>query len=392
MGGFKSIKKSNIGGRTPGKISASLNVKLQCVEWGEFKLGDLFDIKPTKWYHLSNEEILSINGTIPLVSNSSTDNGVMGFSELQPNNKGNTITCSDTTLGADTMYYQEKDFIGYSHIQQLVPKFAPFNKAVAWIIITACRVATSKQYDYGNKYNREAMRKTRIQLPIKNGKIDFTFIESFVAELEAQRVAELEAYLTVTGLKNTELTPEEEKTLNSFKNVQWGKFNLEKLFGKSTRGKRLKSADRITGNLPFVTAGEADEGISAFIGNSVDVFAKNTTTIDMFGSAKYRNYEYGGDDHIAVVHTENLPMNAAIFVTSAIHKSSHNGQFDYGRNFYAKDADNLDILLPVLANKQPDYDTMQLLISAIHKLVIREVVAYTDSKINVTKTVVRQKK
>ena len=60
------------------------------------------------------------------------------------------------------------------------------------------------------------------------------------------------------------------------------------------------------------------------------------------GSAKYRNYEYGGDDHVAVVHTEKLPMKAAIFVTTAIHKSSHNGQFDYGRNFYAKDADNLD--------------------------------------------------
>ena len=65
------------------------------------------------------------------------------------------------------------------------------------------------------------------------------------------------------------------------------------LFGKSTRGKRLKSADRIEGTLPFVTAGEADEGVSAFIGNDVEVFSKNTITIDMFGSAKYRNYDYG---------------------------------------------------------------------------------------------------
>ena len=36
----------------------------------------------------------------------------MGFSELKALNKGNTITCSDTTLGADTMYYQAIDFIG----------------------------------------------------------------------------------------------------------------------------------------------------------------------------------------------------------------------------------------------------------------------------------------
>lgn len=74
--------------------------------------------------------------------------------------------------------------------------------------------------------------------------------------------------------------------------------------------------------MPFVTAGERDEGISAFIGNDVTVFSENTTTIDMFGSAKYRNYKYGADDHIAVVHTENLPKSAAMFVTAAIHKSS----------------------------------------------------------------------
>ncbi|WP_234886081.1 hypothetical protein [Glaesserella parasuis] len=58
--------------------------------------------------------------------------------------------------------------------------------------------------------------------------------------------------------------------------------------------------------MPFVTAGEAETGVSAFIGNQVEIFKANTTTIDMFGSAKYRNYDYGGDDHIAVVHTENL--------------------------------------------------------------------------------------
>lgn len=39
-----------------------------------------------------------------------------------------------------------------------------------------------------------------------------------------------------------------------------------------------------------------------FVGNDVHVFSKNTTTIDMFGSVKYRIYEYGGDDHVAVAH------------------------------------------------------------------------------------------
>ena len=235
-----------------------------------------------------------------------------------------------------------------------------------------------------NKYSRDYLatwhgrvENDKIKLPTKDGKIHFDFMESFIAMLEAERVAKLETYLKISGLDNYTLTDAEQNAIDNYDNLEWGTYNLEKLFGKSTRGKRLKSADRIPGDLPFVTAGEADEGISDFIGNNVHVFLKNTITIDMFGSAKYRNYNYGGDDHVVVVHTEKLPINAAIFVTTAIHKSSHNGQFNYGKNFYPKDADELYISLPK-KNGQPDYETMEKLISGIHKLVIKDVVLYAD--------------
>jgi hypothetical protein len=365
-------------------MNAPLSEKLSKVEWGEYRIGDLFEIQPTKYYRLTNEEIMTIDGTTPLVSNMSVENGIMGFSNLAALNKGNSISCSDTTLGAETMFYQKSDYIGYQHIQSFNPKFEPFNRAIACFIISASHVATSNgQFDYGHKFNREAMRRTRIFLPTRNNKIDFDFMESFIAELEKQHIVELDKFLSVTGIKDAHLSHEEEQALTDYNKLEWGKFNLEALYGKSTRGKRLKSADRIPGKLPFVTAGEADEGVSDFIGNNVKVFSKNTTTIDMFGSAKYRNYEYGGDDHIAVVHTEKLPMKAAIFVTTAIHKSSHNGQFDYGRNFYAKDADKLDIVLPVKDGK-PDYGTMEIIISAIQKLVVAKVSQYTERKIQTT--------
>ena len=340
----------------------------------------MFEVNPTKFYRLSNEEILDTNGTVPLVSNSSVNNGIMGYSKLPANNIGNTITCSDTTLGGDTMFYQEKDFIGYSHIQHFIPKFKPFNRSIAYMIISSCRKVTTNKYDYGSKFNRKEMNNTIISLPITSvKKIDFDFIEEFIAELEERSVAELEAWLRAAGFEDYNLTEEIDE-------LEYQIFNVEELFGKSTRGKRLKSADRVTGSLPFVTAGETDEGISAFVGNRVTIFPANTTTIDMFGSAKYRNYEYGADDHIAVVHTQRLQEDAAIFVTSAIHKSSHNGQFDYGKNFYAKDADTLNIMLPA-NGVVPDYSKMATIISAVKKLVIKDVAEYANKKIRVAQQV-----
>lgn len=87
----------------------------------------------------------------------------MGFSKLNALNKGNAITCSDTTLGAETMFYQEKDFIGYSHIQYFSPKIKNFNREIASAIITTSNISTSKFYNYGNKYNRNAMNNTVIK-------------------------------------------------------------------------------------------------------------------------------------------------------------------------------------------------------------------------------------
>lgn len=257
-------------------------------------------------------------------------------------------------------------------------------------------------FDYGTQLSSSKLKKSdfKIKLPTKNGEIDFDFMDKFIAELEVERIAELEAeriaelkaYLTAAELEDYELTFKERKVLGEFENNKflWSNYNLKSLFGASTRGKRLKNADRLSGNLPFVTAGEANEGISAFICNDVTVFSANTTTIDMFGSAKYRNYEYGADDHIAVVHTEKLPKQAAIFITTSIHKSSYTEKFDYGRNFYAKDADELMISLPS-KNNNPDFSLMEILISAIQKLVIKDVIQYADKKISAYEKVVKSR-
>jgi putative type II site-specific deoxyribonuclease len=204
------------------------------------------------------------------------------------------------------MFYQEKPYFTGDKIKILRPKYAKFGKNNAQFFLSTMRKAFCSFAWGSSRFNVETLKKQMVSLPIKNnGYIDFDFMESFIAELEAERVAELSAYLTVSGLDNYELSSDEENALKNYQSLKWDTYNLEKLFGKSTRGKRLKGDDRIAGTLPFVTAGEASEGISAYISNEVEVFEKNTTTIDMFGSAKYRNYIYGGDDHTPVCLTSN---------------------------------------------------------------------------------------
>mgnify|MGYP000858647909 CR=1 FL=1 len=365
-------------------MNASLNEKLGTVKWGEFKYKEVFN-RIEQGRRLKKDD--QIDGTIPFVMSGTTNAGVVNYISNPvasfPKNAitidifGNTFYRNYAFGAGDDTGVYWNDATAYS------------SNAMLFFAVTMQKSMMGR-FSYGKKLRSSQSEDFTMHLPVTDdGAIDFDFMESFIAELEAERVAELSAYLTVSGLDNYELSSDEENALKNYQSLKWDTYNLEKLFGKSTRGKRLKGDDRIAGTLPFVTAGEASEGISAYISNEVEVFEKNTTTIDMFGSAKYRNYIYGGDDHIAVVHTENLPKYASIFVTTAIHKSSHNGQFDYGHNFYAKDADALYISLPVNEAGNPDYDKMAIIISAIHKLVIKDVVAYSNRKIKATKAVVK---
>lgn len=395
MGSVQSFETPKSWGGRPGKIDAPLNKKLSEVKWGEFTICDLFNkinVKSLKYKasDLPNEATAEFN--LPALTAGIQNQGLNNYvPKADATVLKNVISISANGANTGATFYQSNEFTVLQDAYAINWSKEMVLTDNSYLFLTA---AVSKaiygNYEWTNKAGWERIKFEKIYLPItEDDEIDFAFMENFIAELEAERIKELEAYLTIAGLKNYELTNEEHEALDSYKDWEWNTFNLEDLFGKSTRGRRLKSADRIPGELPFVTAGEADEGISDFIGNDVTVFSENTTTIDMFGSAKYRNYRYGGDDHVAIVHTEALPKLASIFVTSAIHKSSHNGQFDYSKNFYAKDADALNIQLPS-RNGLPDYDCMATFISAIQKEIIKDVVLFANRKIGMAKKIVNK--
>lgn len=376
MGGDEPSEGPGRGGRTPGKIDASLDRKQKSVGWGEYRLGDLFEIQGNPQLN-ADSFVFREDGAYPYFTRTVSNNGIFGYVDYLDEEHKIRGNCLAVGMIGMQFFYMEKDFYAGQFTKRAVPRSFSLTRRTAAYFIS---ILNKKRKSFQNLLVRQfedEFNNTRIQLPTRDGRIDFEYMEDFIAELEEERAAVLSGYLSAGGLRDYRLTEEEEQALRGLDRFEWKRCSLEELFGSSTRGKRLKSADRIAGELPFVTAGEADEGVSAYIGNNVEVFSANTTTIDMFGSAKYRNYRYGADDHVAVVHTEALPRFAAIFVTAAIHKASHTGRFDYSRNFYAKDADELEISLPFRDN-EPDYAAMETLISAVHKLVIKDVVLYSE--------------
>nr|AJE75874.1 restriction endonuclease [synthetic construct] len=178
-------KNSGGGGNTPCGLT-----------WQSFKLGDLFEIRPTKAYKLTNSHLFDNSAKNPVVTNSSLNNGISGYSSLEPTEKGNQITYSDTTT-SEGIFYQKRPFIGYSHVQGLYPlKYHEFwNEKTLLYIVTAFKKVACGRFNYGNKFNRKIASGMPIFLPTnQHGEIDFHFMHTFINALMKQTIQGVAEY------------------------------------------------------------------------------------------------------------------------------------------------------------------------------------------------------
>ena len=168
----------------------------------EFKIGDLFDIHPTSAYKLTNRELFATQGTVPVLSNSSENNGIAGYIGLKATESGNKITFSDTTT-SDAIFYQPNPFVGYPHVQGLYAKQNDlWNEKSLLYFLALFKAAAFGRFDYAAKFTRKIALKMKVTLPVTAvGNIDFRYMEKYIDKLRESRLTDLKNYLCPSGNK-----------------------------------------------------------------------------------------------------------------------------------------------------------------------------------------------
>ncbi|WP_404387249.1 restriction endonuclease subunit S [Ligilactobacillus animalis] len=153
--------------------------------WKKYRIEDLFDIRPTKHYNAKNALLFDELGTNPVVGNVAYNNGIGGYTDKPNTEKGNIITFSDTT-NANTIFYRESDFVGYSHVQGMYPKFNRVTPNILMFILTIFyKTAINKGYDYDFKFTRNYAKNIEIPLPTTHQQeIDFDFMEEYIENIK----------------------------------------------------------------------------------------------------------------------------------------------------------------------------------------------------------------
>lgn len=385
----------------------------------KFRIGDLFDIHPTKAYKLNNYELFATQGVTPVLSNSSSDNGIGGYCGLEPTEEGKIITFSDTTTGADTMFYQSKPFIGYPHVQGMYPhNYKVWNEKRYLYVISSIRKASGSGWSYAVKFNRALVCELMVELPViessdPNHKytvddIDWQYMEVRIKELEEDRIKELDAYLKATNLDDYELTDEDKKVLSLSRKsasnengsletdcengtLKFNEFLLGDLFSSSTGDVDLQQKDINGKGVFLINSGVDNHGIKGKTDRKAKIFPDNTITIDFWGNAYYRDFEYKMATHNHVFSlTGKIIKNRLVGLYLIGRLAKLPTLFSYNNMATWNKLRILTITLPVTPEGEPDFDYMERYIRAIEKLTIVNVVKYKDKVIDTTKKLVNK--
>lgn len=322
----------------------------------------------------------------------SLNNGRKGYINENPIflNHGNTIAFGQDTA---TIFYQEKPYFTGDKIKIVKAKDERFNKENAQFFIVAMMKSFSL-FSWGNSsFNVSILKSTKIQLPTKNGNIDFAFIENFIAELEAQRIAELEAYLITTGLKDYTLTEAEQQALAEFESLEFKEFNVIDIFNvKNTKNILSRDIVENSGITPYLCASAENNAVSSYIAYDTNYLDKGHC-IFIGGKTFVVTYQekdfYSNDSHnlvLSLKKEQELSKKNYLYLATCIYRGL-SYKYSWGNSISNKKIQTDRVALPT-KNNQPDYALMQTFISAIQKLVIKDVVQYANRKINGNKQVV----
>ena len=390
-----------------GKNFAPLAENLNNVDWGEFLLKDLFEKLNLKFKRKKFDKRFDISQepteefSLPLVNAKDGNNGIMYYGrEKDWEFAEMTIDIvNDGAISTANVYPQPQKTGVLYNAYLIKPKFTPSIELLNFFA-TAIFKSIKHKFSYEYKASWDRVSQEKIFLPTKDGEIDFEFMEKFITKLEAERISELEAYLkennlaylTAAGLKDFILTDEEKFALENLNSCIWQKFLLKDLFEKIStiklpyKAKDLPSYPTGDNILPCLTSSFHNQGLNCFCPRNGATVLKNVISIPS-NSDVYRSYYQANDftvlsDAYAIKSKKELSAEQYLFMVACINKVTNLKIYSYKNKLGGWNiVKNKYILLPT-KDGEIDYEFMEKFIMAVQKVIIADVVKYSEEKIS----------
>ena len=331
-----------------------IQMKLSDRNWGIFLIGDLFSVKRPPARNKDDYEV----GDIPFVASGSVNNGVMKCCKPLENEKLDEAGCITVSPVDGSAFYQPYSFLGRGGAGSSILMLYADNlnlysgQFIAKMIANTCAC----KYKYGHMGNKDGIKRERIMLPVdENNNPDYQFMEDYVKELMEKKRQQYLAYckeqLKIFG--GYSLIPLADK--------QWKSFFIVDVFDTIQRGKRLKVADHLVGEVPYVSSSALNNGVDNFVSNDKGV-RKFSDCLSLansgsVGSSFYEPFEFVASDHIT--HLKSKAFNKYHYLFLATMTGRLSQKYNFNREINDKRISREIILLPINDKGKPDYEYME---------------------------------
>lgn len=330
-------------------------------EWNEFLVGTIFSVKRPK----ARSEKQYEYGKAPFVASGNVNNGVIKCCTPNENEKldaGNCITVSPVDGSA---FYQGYDFLGRGGAgSSILMLYNPNMNKYSGLFISRMIRQTCSKYSYGKMGSQESIKRERIMLPVdESGNPDYAFMEQYIKEREQQIVQNYINYIGNNIQMGGGITPLDQK--------DWKEFYLHDIFADIRRGKRLKTADHIQGNIPYVSSSAVNNGVDALIGNTGKIrkFADCITLANSgsVGKTFYHKYEFIASDHVTALKSDKLNEYSYLFVATIMQRLEN--KYSFNREINDMRIKKEKIVLPVDESGNPDYTFMEQYVKQVQETI-----------------------
>lgn len=353
---------------------------LNDVEWGEFKVGNLFEfIEKGKCSNEAKQTKYSDEG-VSYLSATNRNNGVSNFVERTDLvQMGNCIMfVNQGDGGAGYSVYKREDFIATTSTSFGYAKW--INKYTGLFVSTILSQLKQKySFGYGRTENR--LLNDRIMLPInEKNNPNWHFMEEYIKERKNKQRNDLKEYYK-SRLLDLLVCPE------VLTDVDWGEFFLGDIFSintKPSKGLNHLSKDDKKG-IPYVGATNRNNGVLDFVekdsklqydGNCI-AFIRNGE--GSMGYSIYKRESFIATQDISVGYNENLNEYSAKFITTVADRVRGKYTFGYKRNQARLKKEILT--LPVDKEGNPNWTYMENFIKNIEQKQIKNILKYLDEYI-----------
>lgn len=343
-------------------------LKLTDVEWGEFKVKDIFEVTNSKPYHKNNLKITKKG--IPYITRTSFNNG---FEEIVENINVHNNPKNTISLGAENadFFYQSVEYITGN--KMYIIQNDNISKNVGIFLVQSFRNSIKDcGFGYGKGLTGTRFKERIVMLPMDSqGQPNWQFMEDYIKQEQKQQVQKIIDYYE---RKLVELAGD----VVGLDKVEWKTFRFTEVFQDIQRGKRLTKANQTDGPKPYISSTSENNGVDAFIGNETGVrkFEDVLTLANSgsVGSTFYQQFEFVASDHVTALKSENADKYAYLFLSTVVKRLEE--KYSFNREINDTRIKREKVILPADENGNPNFQYMSDFVKKLELDKVREVLEY----------------